>query len=202
MVVIDIIIIIMSITTIIGPMFSGKTTEFIRLIKRKQISGKNCLIIKNSIDVRYDNGENNNNHITTHDGQRYQNCDIIYQKTLKDEILINTISNKYNVVGIEEGFFFTGLSYFCNELANRGIDVIVATIDSSFKQELFKEVGDLIAISENVIKLNAICMRCGEDNASFTIRTIESDELILVGANDIYQSVCRKCLNKFKNKSD
>lgn len=191
----------MSITTIIGPMFCGKTTEFIRLIKRKQIAGKNCLIIKNGIDTRYDKGVSDTNHITTHDGIRYQTCDIIYQITLNDKMLINNISNKYNVVGIEEGFFFTGLSDFCNELANRGIDVIVATLDSSFKQELFKEVGNLIAISENVIKLYAVCMRCGEDNASFTIRTIESDELILIGANDIYQSVCRTCLNKFKNKS-
>lgn len=189
----------MSITTIIGPMFCGKTTEFIRLIKRKQIAGKNCLIIKNGIDDRFNKEDGDTAHVTTHDGIRYQKCDIIYLKDFKDDGFVQNVCDKYDVVGVEEGFFFEGLTIFCNTLADNGIDVIVATLDSSFKQELFKEVGDLVAKSENVIKLSAICMRCGGENATFTIRTVESNELILVGTDDIYQSVCRNCLNKFKS---
>lgn len=191
----------MSITTIIGPMFCGKTTEFIRLIKRKQIAGKKCIVIKNGIDNRFNKEENDINHVTTHDGIRYQKCDIVYRQNLKDEEFAKNIIDQYDVVGIDEGFFFEGLTNFCQNLANKGIDVIVATLDSSFKQELFKEVGDLIAKSENVIKLNAVCMCCGSENASFTIRTVNSDELILVGADDIYQSVCRNCLNKFRSNN-
>nr|QZX43278.2 thymidine kinase [Mimivirus sp.] len=96
--------------------------------------------------------------------------------------------------------FFDDVAIFCNELANNNIEVIVSTIDSSFKQEIFQEIGKLIAISENVIKLKAVCMKCKINDASFTIRTVDNDNEILVGGSDIYQSVCRNCLNK--NRSD
>lgn len=191
----------MSITTIIGPMFSGKTSEFIRLIDRKRIAGKKCLIIKHSIDNRFDNittCSDNSNHITTHSEIRYHKCDIINLSEIANQCVINIIYQKYDVVGIEEGFFFKGIAKFCNMLADKGIEIIVATLDSSYKQELFAEIGDLIATSEIVIKLNAVCMCCRKRDASFTIRTIESNEEILVGGIDIYQSVCRKCLNKFR----
>ncbi len=150
-----------TITTIIGPMFSGKTTEFIRLIDRKHIAGKKCLIIKHGIDNRFDVGEDNN-HITTHSKIKYRKCDIVYQTMLDN---FDAIIDKYDVVGIEEGFFFTNICKFCNDLANYGIDVIVATLDSSYKQELFEEIGNLIATSENVIKLSAICMQCKKIDA-------------------------------------
>ncbi len=91
----------------------------------------------------------------------------------------------------KKDFFLTMLQFFCNELANNNIEVIVSTIDSSFKQEIFQEIGKLIAISENVIKLKAVCMKCKINDASFTIRTVDNDNEILVGGSDIYQSVCR-----------
>lgn len=189
----------MSITTIIGPMFSGKTTELIRLIDRKRVAGKRCLIIKHSTDNRFDDMESDENiyHVTTHSEIRYHKCDIIHISDF-DIALVDHISQKYDVVGIEEGFFFKGINEFSNILADKLIDVIVATIDSSYKQEIFVGIGDLIASSENVIKLTAICMRCKLAEASFTIRTVESDKEILVGGTDIYQSVCRACLNNFR----
>lgn len=176
----------MSITTIIGPMFSGKTTEFIRLIDRQRLSGKKCLIIKHSIDDRF----TNNNNIITHNDFNYDKCDIIYTNELN-------YYEGYDVIGIDEGFFFKNISNYCNEMANNGIYIIVASIDSSYKQELFPEIGKLIATSDIVIKLDSICMQCGT-SAAFSIRIINNNEDIIVGGKEAYQSVCRKCLKKHK----
>ncbi|XWV26550.1 thymidine kinase [Tupanvirus soda lake] len=197
----------MSITTIVGPMFSGKTTELIRLIDRQRIAGKKCIILKHSIDDRYDDIISTTNkgagiyHVTTHSEICYYKCDIKYLSNVNDVNIIKFLKENYDVVGVEEGFFFGGINTFCNMLADNGIDVIVSTLDTSFKQEIFPEIGDLMGSSEKLIKLTAVCMRCKSNekrDASFTIRTIDSDEAILVGGSDIYQSVCRECLNEFK----
>lgn len=195
----------MSITTIIGPMFSGKTTELMRLVRRKKKANMRCVIIKHTRDIRFDEPDNNSNdpdhrhHITTHDKIRYTNYNIEYFDNINDLNLLKNLIKKYDVVAIDEGFFFKGISNFCHTLANNGVDVIVSTIDSSFKQEFFSEIGDLIAVSEDVIKLKAVCMHCQKKDASFTIRTINSDQNILVGSDDIYRSVCRTCLVEFNN---
>lgn len=181
-------------------MVSGKTTEFIRLIERQRMADKKCLIIKHVDDNRFDIDLNQRNHVTTHNKIKYEACDIVYTTELNKKETIEKIVKEYNVVGIEEGFFFSDICVFCDTLANNGIIVIVSTLDSSYKQELFKNIGNLIAISENVIKLKAVCMNCKQNDASFTIRTINSDQEILVGGSDIYKSVCRKCLIEF-NKS-
>ena len=193
----------MSITTIIGPMFSGKTTELIRLVKREMLAKKECLIIKHSIDNRFDNNVSNaknkvTHHITTHSGLSYHECDIIYLSDFNNKQIIETIKKKYDVVGIDEGFFFKGINNFCNKLANNGILVLVSTLEGSYKQEIFSEIADLVASSEKVIKLTAVCMKCQQNDASFTIRIIDSDEKFLVGGEEIYQCVCRSCLNQFK----
>ncbi|AQN68180.1 thymidine kinase [Saudi moumouvirus] len=186
----------MSITTIIGPMFSGKTTEFIRLIERKKLAGKQCLIIKHLQDNRFEEINSKEKHVITHNKIKYKNCDIVYNTDLMNNEFLEYVKTSYDVVGIEEGFFFNNLTTFCNCLANENIEVIVSTIDSSYKQEIPQEIGKLIATSENVIKLKAVCMECKNTDASFTIRTIDDEQDILVGGSDIYQSVCRPCLNK------
>lgn len=181
-------------------MFSGKTSELIRLVDRKRISGKSCLIIKHVKDIRFDH-LNGNNNITTHSQMSYKQCDVIHLHDLNQEFILDLISGqKYNVIAIEEGHFFTNLESSCSMLANNKIDVIVSALDSSFEQKLFTEVGNLIANAETTIKLNSVCMICKTANASFNIRTIDSSEQILVGGSDIYKSVCRKCLNEFKNE--
>ena len=193
----------MSITTIIGPMFSGKTTELIKLIERQRIADKKCVIIKHCIDNRFDNNSSTTDigiyHITTHSNICYSKCDIIYLTDLTDDTIINDLIEKYQVVGIDEGFFFKDINNFCNELANSGILVIVSTLESSHKQTLFPDIGDLIGSSDRLFKLNAVCMRCKNNDAFFTIRTIESDKEILVGDEDMYQCVCRPCLNHFRS---
>ncbi|QGR53822.1 thymidine kinase [Moumouvirus maliensis] len=186
----------MSITTIIGPMFSGKTTEFIRLIERKKLAGKKCLIIKHTQDNRFEEVDAKEKHVITHNKFKYKNCDIVYNTDLMNDEFIGYIKTNYDVVGIEEGFFFNNLTNFCNDLANENIEVIVSTIDSSYKQEIPQEIAKLIATSENVVKLKAVCMECKHTDASFTIRTIDDEQDILIGGCDIYRSVCRPCLNE------
>lgn len=200
----------MSITLIIGPMFSGKTTELVKLVDRKRIAEKKCVIIKHCCDNRYNEDEQDLKHVTTHCRMRYEKCDVIYLSDLTSEIMTNLYKNdKYDVVAIEEGHFFSktnnpnsiGILDFCSGLANYGIDVIVSALDSSFRQELFVEIGNLVANAETVIKLSAICMHCKEKDASFNIRIIDNENEILVGGNDIYQCVCRKCLKNFKENN-
>lgn len=182
-----------NITTIIGPMWSGKTSELIRLVDRRRIAKDNCLIIKFEGDNRYDT--DNKNHVTSHSQHIYTKCDIQYFKELTDNQINDFItSKKYNTIAIEEGHFFKDIAQQCHVLANNNINVIVSALDSSFEQKLFTNIGDLIALSENVIKLHAVCMRCSANNASFTIRTIDNKDPLIVGGEDIYQSVCRKCL--------
>lgn len=195
----------MSITTIIGPMFSGKTSEMVRLIDRKRIAGYRCLIIKHCDDNRFDlklcdSEKIDKNHITTHGDIRYTKTDICYYKSL-DLMLAEKIVNdkSYDVVAIDEGFLFgENIVEFCNYLANRNIEVIVSTIESSYKQKILPGIANLIAISEDLIKLKSICINCKKD-ASFNIRTIDSNKDILVGGADIYKSVCRSCMNNFKS---
>lgn len=188
----------MSITTIIGPMFSGKTTELIRLIDRQRVANKKCLIIKHSGDTRFD--KNNDPdfdlyHITTHNEIKYTKCDIVYLSSLENNEIVDKIKKKYDVVGVDEGFFFKGINDFCNELADHGITIYVSSLDTSYKQVIFPEIAKLIGSSEKIKKLKAICMSCQSENGVFTIRTIDSDVEIIVGGTEMYQSVCRKCLH-------
>lgn len=184
----------MSITTITGPMFSGKTTELVRLIDRKIIAGKRCLIVRHKLDKRYDLDSSKS--ITTHMKCQYGGSDIVVVDALTDS-LFTDILEQYHVVGIDEGFLFENISIFCTNLANRKIDVVVSTIDSSFKQACFPEIGKLTAISEHVIKLSAICMDCQSD-AHFTVRISDEDQDVVMddGTGQKYKALCRPCMNK------
>src|SRR5208282_1524583 len=109
-------------------------------------------------------------HVTTHGHIRYQKTDITHSPTLTTQDVDNWItSKKYNVIAIEEGHFFPDIQTHCIKLANNGIDVIVSALDSSFKQELFADIGELIANSETVNKLSAVCMMCKQSDGHFTI---------------------------------
>jgi thymidine kinase len=185
----------MSITLIMGPMFSGKTTELIRLVQRATIAEKKNLIIKHKIDNRYCT---DNKNITTHGNHEFSNSEIRCISEFTPEF-INDVIKDYQTVAIEEGHFFKDLNDFCKTLANNNIDVIVSALDGSYEQKMFDEIAKLIPNTEKVIKLSSICMSCKNKEGHFTIRTIKSDEQILVGGSDIYMSVCRSCLNKFNS---
>lgn len=184
-----------SVCLITGPMFSGKTTELIRLIERERIAKMNCMIIKHKNDIRYDN-----EYITNHESIQYKKCDIIHVEIL-DENLVNKIKEKkINVVGIDEGQFFEGLHKFVCKLIKNNVRVIISGLNGSYKQEPFAEISNVIPHCDNIICLHAVCMECHCQDAAFTVRISNDTELVSIGGVDKYKSVCRNCLNDKFNK--
>ncbi|CAL1278768.1 unnamed protein product [Larinioides sclopetarius] len=169
------------IQVIFGPMFSGKTTELIRRLRRYQIAKHKCLIVKYAKDVRYDA-----DNIATHDRQCLS---AVCATTLTD--LKNTAAN-YSVIGIDEGQFFPDTVSFAEEMANNGKIVIVAALDGTFQRKAFGDILQLVPLAESVIKLTAVCMLCF-DEASFTKRIGTETQVEIIGGTDKYMAVCRKC---------
>ncbi|KAJ8037266.1 Thymidine kinase, cytosolic [Holothuria leucospilota] len=166
---------------IFGPMFSGKTTELVRRIKRYQIANYKCLLIKYAKDVRYDQTA-----VATHDRQT---CNAVSATRLSD--LIDDAAS-HEVIGIDEGQFFPDCVEFAERLADMGRIVIVAALDGTFQREGFGNILNLVPLAENVIKLNAVCMTCfGE--ASYTKRLGHETALEVIGGADKYMAACRSC---------
>ena len=175
---------------IIGCMFSGKSTEIIKIMKRYRILNKKILAISHSIDTRYNK---NTPQIITHDKISY---DCIHLKELNS--LKNTSSYKESdLVVIEEAQFFPDLYNFVINAAD--IDnktIVVAGLDGDYKKDPFGDILKLIPHSEKVTKLEALCLKCGDGTpAHFTKRIVEDDNQTLVGSNESYIAVCRKHFN-------
>ena len=148
-----------------GPMFSGKSTELIRRLKRYQIANYNCLIVKYAKDVRYDE-----NSIATHDKQTLKAVSADKLRELKVNF------DEYDVIGIDEGQFFPDLVEFCESMANTGKAVMVAALDGTFQRKGFTAILELIPLAEHIVKLNAVCMVCfGE--GSYTKRISADKEV-------------------------
>lgn len=173
---------------IIGPMFSGKSTELIRRCSKYRISKHSCVMVKYAGDVRY-----SFDNVTTHDNISIQGIDVVKSRSILE--IVNTLS-KFSVICIDEGQFFEDI-YVVNNLANMGKIVIIAALDSTYKQLPFVNITNLISCCESVTKLHAVCMNCFTDNASFTIRITNEDELEVIGGLDKYMSVCRRCCNNY-----
>ena len=168
---------------ICGPMFSGKTDELIRRLRRAIIARKRVQVFKPSIDRRYSENE-----IVTHADVRMQS------ETLGSatEILSRT-DWRTEVVGIDEANFFgPSLVGVVNQLADNGKRVLVAGLDTDFMGRPFPPMPDLLATAELITKTLAICMRCGNP-AKHSQRLTESNDLILVGTADAYEARCRAC---------
>ncbi|KAK3782179.1 hypothetical protein RRG08_032930 [Elysia crispata] len=176
------------IQVIFGPMFSGKTTELMRRMKRFQIANYSCLVIKYAKDVRYDVSG-----IATHDKQ--------VLAALPTENLTNLYSEavKHDVIGIDEGQFFPDIVSFCDKLAELGKVVIIAALDGTFQKKGFGDILNLVPIAESVVKLNAVCMSCfGE--GSFTKRKGSEKKVEVIGGTEMYLATCRNCFHS-PNKS-
>ena len=170
------------IEVICGSMFSGKTEELIRRLKRAKIARQKVEIFKPEIDKRYD--EIN---VVSHD----ENAIMSTPVQSASQILL--LTNDVNVVGIDEAQFFDDeLPAVCNQLANSGIRVIVAGLDMDYLGKPFGPIPDLIAISEDVTKVHAVCMNCG-DLAHYTHRMVKNDQLVMLGEMDSYEPLCRRC---------
>lgn len=169
------------IEVICGGMFSGKTEELIRRLRRAQIARQRVEIFKPKVDNRYDS-----DHVVSHSSLR------IEAKALKSasEILVE-LSEKTRVVGIDEAQFFDeDLVQVAEKLSNRGLRVVIAGLDMDFKAEPFGPMPRLMAIAEYVTKVHAICSICG-GTASRSQRTARDSEQVFVGAKDAYEPRCR-----------
>lgn len=173
------------IEVICGSMFSGKTEELIRRLKRASFAKQRVEIFKPAIDTRYSNDE-----VISHDRNSIQSTPI------DSSASILLFSSEIDVVGIDEAQFFDeGLVNVCNELANRGIRVIIAGLDMDFKGIPFGPMPALCAIADEVTKVHAICVRCGE-LAYISHRIIASDKRVLLGEKEEYEPLCRCCYQK------
>ena len=174
------------IESIFGPMFAGKTSELMRKIKRHKLAQKKCLVINFHADNRYSKEPT----ITSHD---QISISAIKVKTLS-EVSSKQIES-VEVIGIDEGQFFPDLIEQSEKWANMGKIVIVAALDCTSFLKPFNKVTDLLAISEKVTKLSAVCMDCGKD-ASFTKRILDEGPVELIGGLDKYKPVCRACFHR------
>jgi len=170
------------IEVICGSMFSGKTEELIRRLKRVKFANLKVEIFKPAIDIRY--GEMN---IVSHDTNAIQSTPIDNSQ----KILL--MAQDADVIGIDEAQFFDDqLPYVCDELAYKGIRVIVAGLDMDYTGRPFGQMPFIMAKADYVTKLHAICMKCG-NIANFTYRKIPNDDLVVLGEKDIYEPRCRIC---------
>ena len=175
---------------ICGSMFSGKSEELLRRIKRGVIAKQKVLLFKPSIDNRYDE-----NRVSTHNGNSYDSISIE-----KSSDILNFVKDtKYDIIGIDEiQFFDNDIVKIINKLADDVIRVIVAGLDMDFKAEPFHPMPEIMAISEMVTKLHAVCNKCGKE-ASRSQRLINGkpakydDPVVVIGASESYEARCRHC---------
>ncbi len=178
-----------SIEVICGSMFSGKTEELIRRLKRAQFARQTVEIFKPKIDTRYSDDE-----VVSHDRNSIRSTPV----DSSGSILLMT--NDVDVVGIDEAQFFDdGLTEVCTQLAEQGIRVIIAGLDMDFKGIPFGPMPALMAIAEDVYKVHAICVRCGS-LAYVSHRLVDSDKRVLLGETQEYEPICRECFRKTRHK--
>ena len=174
-----------SIEVIAGSMFSGKTEELIRRLKRAKIARLKVEIFKPAIDTRYSVAE-----VVSHDENS------ILSTPVENSGNIMLLTGDVDVIGIDEAQFFdNGLIEVCVSLADMGIRVIIAGLDMDFKGKPFGPIPGLMAVADHITKVHAICMRCG-DVAQFSHRLSKADKLVLLGEKEEYEPLCRSCFTK------
>ena len=173
------------IEVICGSMFSGKTEELIRRLKRAKIANLKTEIFKPAIDVRYDVIK-----IVSHDENAIQSTPVDSSQT------IMLLAQDVDVVGIDEAQFFDPeIANVCDELAFRGIRVIVAGLDMDYLGKPFGPMPQLLAVAEYVTKVHAICMKCG-NLAHISHRIVDNSSRIMLGEQESYIPLCRVCYNE------
>jgi len=173
------------IEVICGSMFSGKTEELIRRLKRANFAHQRVEIFKPVVDVRY-SAEN----VVSHDANTIRSTPVNSSET------ILLLTGDVDVVGIDEAQFFdANIVSVCKMLANRGIRVVVAGLDMDYLGKPFGPMPQLMAVAEYVTKVHAICVRCG-NLAHHSHRLTANDKLVVLGEHDTYEPLCRHCFNK------
>ena len=173
------------IEVICGSMFSGKTEELIRRMKRVQIAHLKTEIFKPAIDNRYD--ENN---VVSHDATKIQSQAVQHSQN------ILLLANNADVIGVDEAQFFDeGIVPVCEQLALKGTRIIIAGLDMDYLGKPFGPVPQLLSVADYITKLHAICVHCG-NIASLTYRKTKQNNQIVIGEIDIYEPRCRVCYAK------
>ncbi|MEG1621913.1 MAG: thymidine kinase [Alistipes sp.] len=177
------------IEVICGSMFSGKTEELIRRLKRAKFANQKVEIFKPRIDVRYSEEE-----VVSHDAHAIRSTPVDSAQT------ILLMSTDVDVVGIDEAQFFDeGIVEVCQQLANHGVRVILAGLDMDFAGHPFGSMPALMATAEYVTKVHAICVRCG-NLAHYSHRLTADDKLVMLGEQDSYEPICRHCFTQLTKK--
>ena len=173
------------IEVIVGSMFSGKSEELIRRLRRAQIARQQVQIFKPVVDTRYAG-----DHIVSHSEMRIPSTAV---KSARE--MLEQVDPATDVVGIDEGQFFDAeLPMICNTLADQGKRVIVAGLDQDYLGKPFEPMPQLLAIAEYITKTLAICMVCGNP-ANHTQRLVASEDRVLLGAQGMYEARCRRCFD-------
>lgn len=176
------------IEVICGSMFSGKTEELIRRLKRARIANLSVQIFKPAIDVRF-HPEN----IVSHDERAIKSTPVDNSSAILE------LAGSVNVVGIDEAQFFDdGIVDVCNTLAARGVRVIVAGLDMDYTGKPFGKIPDLLAVADYITKLHAICVVCGHI-ANYSYRKAAGEGQVVLGEKDLYEPRCRSCYQKNKD---
>lgn len=175
------------IEVICGSMFSGKTEELLRRIRRAEFANQKIELFKPAVDTRYDKTD-----VVSHNETSRTSTPV----HSSSEILLYVNFETVQVVGIDEvQFFDDGIVDVCNELANAGIRVITSGLDMDYTGKPFGPVPRLAAIAEYVSKLHAICARCG-GLAQYSHRIVKDESQVLLGEKDVYEPLCRHCFNE------
>lgn len=168
---------------IAGSMFSGKSEELIRRLRRAKIARQKVQVFKPELDSRFAD-----NQIVSHSEMRHDSA-----KSRSAADILEKVDRDTEVVGIDEGQFFDNeLVTVANALARRGVRVIIAGLDQDYTGKPWEPMPQLLAIAEYITKTHAICMKCGQP-ANYSQRTFESEERVAVGASDKYEARCRGC---------
>jgi thymidine kinase len=178
-----------SIEVITGSMFSGKTEELIRRLRRAQYAGLKVEIFKPSLDNRY-----SEDRVVSHDDKSIQSTPVDNPSAIL--LLVGDV----DVVGIDEAQFFdSSITDVCNKLADDGMRIIVAGLDMDFMGKAFGPMPALLAIAEYVTKVHAICMRCG-NLAQYSFRKSDDSQVVMLGEKNLYEPLCRNCFNEALKK--
>ena len=171
------------IEVIAGSMFSGKSEELIRRLRRAKIARQKIQVFKPEIDKRYSDDE-----IVSHSEMRHESANVTTVAEIRAQIRPET-----EVVGIDEAQFFDNeLIPIVNELAERGVRVIIAGLDQDYTGKPWEPMPQLLAIAEYITKTHAICVKCGQA-ANYSQRIFESEERVAVGGGEMYEARCRSC---------
>ena len=180
------------IEVVVGSMFSGKSEELIRRLRRAQIARQRVQIFKPAVDTRYAA-----DHIVSHSELR-----IPSEAAATAVDLLSQVKNDTEVVGIDEGQFFdAGIVQVVNALADRGLRVIVAGLDQDYQGKPFEPMPQLLAVAEYVDKTLAICMRCGAP-ANRSQRLVAATDRVVVGGSAHYEARCRRCFKPAPERSE